>query len=36
MRPSLLLRSLFHFERPVYGTFDNRQVFFRGKASACG
>ena len=25
----LLLRSLFHFERPVYGTFDNRQVFFR-------
>ncbi len=27
----LLLRSLFHFERPVYGTFDNRQVFFRAK-----
>ena len=30
-RSLLLLRSLFHFERPVYGTFDNRQVFFRAK-----
>ncbi len=25
----LLVRSLFHFERLVYGTFDNRQVLFR-------
>ena len=29
---SILWLSLIHiFERPVYGTFDNRQVFFRAK-----
>ena len=30
MRPPSASQSV-PFERPVYGTFDNRQVFFRAK-----